>query len=184
MAHMRLRFTSALALLAAIGLNGCTQFREMARTYMVEEEYDEFERHCVYEQRYNANGSLDFSMDFLNVRIVRPVGGDADYQLVVYKESSSLWLFADQPLQFMVDGELIEFPFVTTRSHVLAASNIQKWGYYSASRERIEQIIAAQTLRSKVFTTEGFYNVDYNSALLNRMREFMGNYAERECRAA
>ncbi|MFC1483857.1 hypothetical protein ACFL6Q_02265 [Candidatus Neomarinimicrobiota bacterium] len=150
----------------------------MARIYTVDERFDEFENWDVYEQKYNSNGDWNLEADFLNIRIIKPAQGELVYSLIVYKEGSDVWLYTATPLQIKANDEIQEFEFLNERSNVLAATNVQKWGYYLADRASIEKILAANRVVAKVYTTEGFYTVEYHEDLLNRIREFMAKYAD------
>lgn len=146
------------------------------RTYHVNTRYDEFEKYHVYEQNYNHNKTGIAWEDALNVRIIKHDNGKKEYNIIIYKENPGVWLFANQPLKIKADTLLIEFAFLYEQSNVLAASNIQKWGYYSADKESIDKIINAQRVIAKISTTDGFYEINYKTGTIAKIKEFMMLY--------
>ena len=110
------------------------------RTYYVKTHYDEFDNFNVYEQFYNRNKTGALWEDALNVRIIKYDDQRTKYSIIIYKENPDVWLYANQPLKIKADDDLLEFSFINEKSHILAANNVQKWGYYLADKESIYKI--------------------------------------------
>jgi hypothetical protein len=175
-APLRLFGFLVAAVVLGLSLAGCAGLKESMKAYTVTEEVDEFDGETTYAQKWNNSG---LSTTYVNARAVVPQEGtdETRYEIQIMTEGGGVYSYGDRPLKLKIGGasaEAISLPPAGSQTDVVAASNVQKRGYYSIGESQLRRLSNASNAILRVYTAEGEYqNVELTEAMLSRMQDVL-----------